>query len=238
MNLIYLPVAPITRCILLTDFEAEPIAPPRKNILFHKLHYRSPDTSKNSARIRKILTAEIALIVPADLSDHLLMYGEDVGYHLYLQDVERMMRWTAALKSTGVPAMTALKSFYDSYDIGEDDFALESAYKRWQRFILEKPGSYLNISSRKRVQNSNEKSWSELSSDVGHFVRKNYNSYFFLDGQFNIQLLRKTYLWFLVRVKNIPVRVIARKNNLSFQNIYYHISDMDRRLENGSLKPI
>lgn len=239
MHLISLPVAPITRCILISDFGSDPIKPSRKHLIWQKLHYSCNDHDQQSARIDKALTASIQILVPNSVADHLAIFGNHVGYHLYITDLERMMHFIAALKSTGIPAMTALKIFYEKNDIGEDDFALETAYKRWQRFIIEKPHFHLTKSTRMRVQNSNENlkvKRMNVSEETGQFIRKNYESFFYPGGHINLHLLRKTMIYFLIRSKRIKVSDLAKKNKLTRQTIHYHVLDMEKKLASGQLK--
>jgi hypothetical protein len=239
MQLISLPVAPITRCIMISDFGSEPITPSRKHLIWQKLHYSSGDHDSQSARIDNALTTFIDIIVPNSLVDHLDRYHLHVGYHLYITDIERMMHFTAALKSAGIPAMTALKMFYEKHGIGEDDFALESAYKRWQRFFPEKPHFHLKITPRMRVLNSNENLRQKpvnISEAIGHFIRKNYESFFYPQGHVNLNLVRKTIIYFLIQYNRIKVSELAKKNKLTIQTVYYHVADMQKKLASGQLR--
>jgi hypothetical protein len=57
-----------------------------------------------------------------------------VGHLLYLSHMERMMLFIEAQTLATGNAWGALELFYTKYEIEEDDFPMESAYKRWQRF--------------------------------------------------------------------------------------------------------
>lgn len=47
---------------------------------------------------------------------------------------ERMNTYVLGQVNTGMPARTAVRDFLELYDIMDEEFKLDSAYKDWQRF--------------------------------------------------------------------------------------------------------
>lgn len=46
----------------------------------------------------------------------------------------KMMIYVQGATEAGMSASEALRTFFEKYDISEEDMKLETAYKRWQRF--------------------------------------------------------------------------------------------------------
>lgn len=135
-----LPVTPFSRKVLLHQYQTEPITPRGKrhpDLLYHQLFYRpNPDLAWD-AYVRQ-LTTTILINVPDKLARRHLREStmHQIGYLLYIHHMDDMMKWVEAqLAAMPTPnAWASIESYYARHGITEDDFSIESAYKRWQRY--------------------------------------------------------------------------------------------------------
>lgn len=130
-----IPVAPISRRILLHDYEEEPIKPTRHDQLYHQLCY-ARDPHIETARLHSVLTGSIRI----DIKQRVFEQRPDqlwiIGELIYRSHMDRMLHFVEAYTLATGNAWGAIELFYTKHEIEEDDFPLESAYKRWQRYQL------------------------------------------------------------------------------------------------------
>lgn len=81
-----------------------------------------------------MLTARIFVTGSDELMRELRNHPNDAGILIHRLHLDQMMRhvWTCSLGK--IPATAAIKSFFDIYDLCDDDYSIESAYRSWQRF--------------------------------------------------------------------------------------------------------
>lgn len=135
---ITIPVAPISRKILLTIHRELPIRLNNHDLLFHQLSYTRVRLQSNTQKHQKALTSSIAFVVSEKLASRLRNHVYEVGYHLYQQHKNKMMEYIEAQTEIDFEATASLKTFYNHYNIDEDDFDFETAYRYWKRYKTKK----------------------------------------------------------------------------------------------------
>lgn len=235
MKTVELPVAPISRSILLHNFHDEPIRPPRKNMVYCHLWHRDPNKPRQLTRIQNTLTDAVTFTIPNQLSEHLEKYGYQVGYHLYEIHIDRMCQYTLAQHQTGKPAMTAIRDFLHRHGVSEDDFSVETAYKRWQRWNISRKRQRKH--AQKQLQNSEiikvriPESEESMRERLAHFIFKNYSRFLLADGTLNENLVTKARIYFRYRMMHQHVRDICTKEDLSPATVYHHIQTFGQKLK-------
>jgi hypothetical protein len=128
------PVTRFSRKILIKEHGTAPIPVNRSHPLWVFLRPHVPGDHAGGGHIAAERCAHINISVkyPSKrlLKDHL----SDAGLALHRHHVDWMLRWTWASTCNGVPALRAIKSFYNFYLIDDDDYDLGSAFRMWQRF--------------------------------------------------------------------------------------------------------
>jgi len=130
---IILPVAPISKRIIETDYGKGPIRLRFRDLLYQNLRYVRNVKSDNSTQLKNLLTETVELIVGKDLyyeqREHLI----HVGNNLYKAHCDMMMRHVEAQeKFTTVSA--ALADFMLKYKISEYDYPIDHAYRKWNHW--------------------------------------------------------------------------------------------------------
>lgn len=133
MMLVQLPVTGLSRKILLAEYGSDPIKLTIHDLLFQQLCYHRILKESNTSRLKGTLRATVGLCLNGKLAKRVTRNGAQLGYHLYLYHRRLMMNYIEAQTGVGIPAKYALQNFYNEYDITEDDFDQETAYKYWHR---------------------------------------------------------------------------------------------------------
>lgn len=134
MNVIDLPVAPLTRKILLAQYgPQEPIHLGARNLLYRQMCYRVDETPWLK-RHQQILTTTVRISVHRHLWEKVRQEPHQVGYHLYELHKDRMFTWVAGRVADGGEQLAAIREYLDEHGIEEDEFALETSYRLWKRF--------------------------------------------------------------------------------------------------------
>jgi hypothetical protein len=136
-----IPVHPLTRAVLLHDYEEEPIRPAHTDQLYHQLCYRPWDGSR-ARKPNALLTSHILIELPRRVEYKHSAHLAHVGHLLYLSDMDRLLHFIEAQMLITGNAWKAMELFYTKFELSEDDLAMESAYKRWQRY---QSGLHYNI---------------------------------------------------------------------------------------------
>lgn len=131
---IILPVHPLSRRILFSEYGLEfPIFIRPHDILFSMLSITRLRDRTNLVRLRALLTTEIEIAIDGAMAAHIAKRCYQAGHHLYRWHKDMICRYVDTCLRRGMPAMSALREFYEIHGIGEDDFPLENAWKMWQR---------------------------------------------------------------------------------------------------------
>ncbi|MEO7175587.1 MAG: hypothetical protein ABI002_07335, partial [Saprospiraceae bacterium] len=136
MVTIQIPVSTFSRKIILAKYQ-EPVKLSPSKLLHQQLSIVMERPYTNITRLRGMLNDTLAFEVENKKAPLLLKRGWQIGNHLHSYHVEFMLNHIQAKTMCGIPALTAMKAFYDLFEIDEDDFQMDSAYKRWQRFLEE-----------------------------------------------------------------------------------------------------
>lgn len=232
MKQIILPVAPLSRKILLSEYQSEPILAPKKSLFYHKLKFRSTDFYSRPQRLMKLLTARVTVEVPNAIADSISRHRYHVGYYLYINDVEEMCKFATAQHAAGVKVMQALRNYYALHNIDEEDFARETAYKRYQRFTSERKKHRHNTPQNRRshIGRTQEPS-PDLHEMLGIHIHRSFDHFVNSAGKPRIGQIRKAYYYLLARQLQVPVSRIAQDSGLTHQTISGHISDIARVIE-------
>ena len=135
---IIIPVHPMSRKILLTENGSEPIKITSHNFLYHQLSYSRVQDATNLKHLQQVLTSQITIICDNKIGSHLTNELFQVGGYLYSFHKTQMTTYVLGQTQLGGEAREALRMFYSSYNITEDDYDQDSAYRYWTRFLEKK----------------------------------------------------------------------------------------------------
>jgi hypothetical protein len=138
MKTVCLPVHPVSRKIILTEYGAEPLNVDSQDVLWGMLQHNRFLKRRNRRTSADELTAILHISVDKELVAPLLQNAISVGIFLYKYHRNEMCRYTWSQNRLGAHARQSILEFFHTYDINEDDLALESAYKVWQRWKWKK----------------------------------------------------------------------------------------------------
>jgi hypothetical protein len=157
-----LPVSPISRKILISEYGAEPIRFPSRSPVFQILSYKPDQPDRNLIRLSELITSSVEIEVHSRLGHRLKKYGHQIGYHLYIFHLNSMMEFIWGSVLVGGEAKKALYRYYAINNISDDDYQIDSAYRRYQRWLDDK---------RREIKEKREKDSLYLSPTVTRKVR-------------------------------------------------------------------
>lgn len=134
MATVFLPLSDFSRKILLTEYGgAEPLVPGRADWLSDQLRIDRSDTSFSKAALA-IVSAGLLLEVPAALADRIARDGQRLGAVIHRIHIELLTRHMVSAVLMGGEAKKAMRAFYDTYQIDDDDLDEQSLYREYGRF--------------------------------------------------------------------------------------------------------
>ncbi len=129
-----IPVHPLSRAIILSEYGAEPVAIWPHDFLFEIINTRiTPD----NLRAQPDLSAVLCLAVSDPRAAHLAQHGPLAGHRLLKFHHHLLCRFVdAQVRVRGSSAIKdAIHDFLSLYNIEEDEYGFESASKLCQRFF-------------------------------------------------------------------------------------------------------
>jgi hypothetical protein len=157
MNIVDIPVSPLSRKFLIHQFKF-PCAGQKttnlliplsaKDLLYQQLTYRFPNAK--TTQLRKTLTSTISFLLPDTLTRHSSPHVWKIGMHLDKLHKEAMCQAAAEAEARGEEVFAALRQWLSMRHIEDDEYSLEPAaikcYARWRKKHLE--------SGQKKMSNS------------------------------------------------------------------------------------
>lgn len=134
MQLITIPVSKFSRKIILCEYGPEPIRVRPNNPLSDPLRTQRTSTYFEAESMEVRLDASIEIVVGKSFAAMLVDPRCNASLALQRAHLAQMLNFVWALSKAGVSAANALRQFYDLYDLDEDDYAFDSAYRLFVRF--------------------------------------------------------------------------------------------------------
>ena len=135
MKQISIAVHPISRRILQSEYGHGPISIGQRDFLFNMLSYTRLRDRVELTRVNEVLTDLIDLQVNDELARHLQTTWYLVGMNLFSWHKDQMCRYASAIvRQPKGDASNAIYDWLTMYEIDEDEYSLETAYKCWLRW--------------------------------------------------------------------------------------------------------
>jgi hypothetical protein len=89
----------------------------------------------NDSQFRDRLTASLQVNLTINQAKHAPRLQKLIRINHAMDDAfkEHLVTWIQGQNAAGIPAHTACKIFLEYYDIDENEYSLDAAYKIWQR---------------------------------------------------------------------------------------------------------
>lgn len=130
---IIIPTHPLSRKILVGEYGYLPISLTHHHLLYHQLAAADIYATHDTTRLKALLTRFITLDVSDKLARPILKNAYRCGWQLYQYHKHIMLEYARLHVAAGMGAKEALELFYKNYDIDEDDFSAETAYRYYHR---------------------------------------------------------------------------------------------------------
>lgn len=238
-----LPIAPISKKILRSEYGAAPISLQKHDLMYQVfLIKKMPGSKPNILQSRKILTEELSFAVSPRLGKMIIENALDIGMFLYNLHMRDMCKFVYAKweEKESINVKGAVTNFYARHNIDEDDFALESAYKRVQRFFwkkIEENPSFWSKKETKEVRLNLTQKTLRLKGLLLFSEQEivNIHNAFFLAFYAKSHNAPETYTgyfqdWLDYYYRGIPVVEIAEKKELTDHAIYKRIRNFNFQL--------
>jgi len=116
-----------------SDYSTGVIRLRSSDLLFQQLTYKRPPSRKESKKLRKLLTERVELEINQKLFNSIKDNVVAVGDHLYKYHCLLMMKHVEALMDY-TTVSDALNTFMVKHGISEDDYPIDHAYRKWNRW--------------------------------------------------------------------------------------------------------
>lgn len=223
MKSITIPVAPLSRKIILTEHGGqEPVRLGKRDLLHEQLRYKQPEDAYLE-RQQEALTSAITFQVNRNLYEHLSPRRSKTGYHLYKLHKEQLFRFVHAQVNAKEKALYAIRTFYQIYQITEDDLAEETAYRLWKKWktricfsVIPPPQGGPHISRDCVV-----KLTTEQAEGLGErfALLAPYELHFRLPSRFN----KHFFYYFLYEFTDLTIMEVAERVGVSHNGIHYGV---------------
>jgi len=105
-----------------------------RDFLSDLLSHRWSEKLSRIERMNQVCNLMISISVSKDLYHKLKHYTYEAGLHLHRYYRSMMLHYIWAQYQTDLPAIDAIRNFYDEYDLDDNDYDTESCYRSWLRY--------------------------------------------------------------------------------------------------------
>lgn len=219
-----IPLHPLSYKILRTLYPEKDgmLHIPIGDIHHQLIHYQRKKYRGNLQKLSEILTTYAPIYISKKSEPRIKPSRAQIGYHILCYHRELFHTYVWAQKQAGTPASEAIDNFYEEYNVTEDDYSRESAYKRWQRYQNKKK-------RQKNVKNkytlcpkditpvADEKLVSEI---CGQIITKNINFFLQTPHQWHQTAIRDLYITVNLLLKTATPHQISQHLNCTQRNIH------------------
>ena len=241
---VVIPIAPISKRIIVTERGAGPLRLSQHDLLYAFFQIRKTgNPNQRKKQSAALLSDSITFIVSNKMGKVMIKNADEIGRVLYRYHLERMCLFVYAKweGSKQINVKHTIVAFFNRYQITEDDFSLETAYKRVQRFFWKNADSKSTFSLKNTTQpvrlNSNAK---RLQLQGLFFADEdtiiNLHNSFFEKFYAQPHNAPETYLgffpnWLDYYYRSITVADISKKSEITQQAVYNRISCFNDQLK-------
>jgi hypothetical protein len=203
--------------------------------LWKYLLYRLPEGSKTNDRAHTTLTDHIELAVTGKIRKRLLEDLWQVGLYLHEHCRQRLLHFVEAQTIAGVQASKSIEIFYAMYEIDEDDYSRDAAYRLWQRYISKKK-NYKKIKKWGKIyiNNKNIKMPSKLPlntdqvQDIANRIVKETLVYWFTEqNEFRYSQVEQLLTYLYIREVGQSEEEVARRACIHPRSVYKRLRKWD-----------
>ena len=144
------------------------------------------------------------------------------GIYLKRYCSNKLNEFVATLNSFGqMEAYNAIRLFYSYYGLTEDDLAMESAYKSYQRYQAEKNDKEMKKKHLESVLvNSSKYSIAELEAILALFTTKHLDKHIGVSNRFKRKLISQSRLYIYNTIGQLSVSKISQLTSIPVKTIY------------------
>lgn len=133
VKVIHLPVSKLTRQILVGKYGQQPFkfTPETSE---YAVMYTMRDVDANLRKIENRCEVVVKVKVANELVRRNQIYAHQIGNNMHNLHISEMMAFLSGRYLAREDIKASLLIFYDLWGITEDDYALETAYRKWTRY--------------------------------------------------------------------------------------------------------
>jgi hypothetical protein len=217
MKIVNLKISPLSKKILLAEYPAhEPsstIVAGSHTLLYRQLMAQLPLRRQRTDVLTDVISVAVANC-PDLCHDDLMM----IGLMIHQEHRYASMRWIQATVAAGETASHGIRTFFDHYELEDEDLNYETVFRQWQRYVrkntdlLSKPkGKILDAKDVKKTGGAiDEPTFEWMIADI--------IEYMYVGDAFRYRTLRNLRL--LVSAMTMTVKEMGGIYNLSEQGVY------------------
>ena len=225
---IEIPVTRLTKKCLQASYGEGVINVPVRSSLFQNLS-KSTFSNNENVRAKRYCTEVIQLNVSKELKDIIEKTNIwSLGYMLHGYEIDLMLNTIEFcvfhLKNE---AMRSIENYFAARKVDEDDFAISTAYKSWQRRQANKIGKheeFRRTKTHKKVFNCSSLPCAEIIKHLTVLYDTDFHK--FRGPRLNEQIYherRKVILFLCYKLSTITIRDLAKEFLFNFPNLHKNI---------------
>lgn len=213
MTLIRINVSKLSKKILTRDHHRWPLKVTRRNTLYSLLHSDSTD------KVNVHLTEVIELHVSSPPKSY-----KNAGENIHRFHLRMMELFVFAQYQVSGEGMSGINSFYDYYDLDDDDYDTDSAYRRWQRFLHQKKQDSPAFLAKKNkgsvLHKLAKKPLPELEKIVANFSHLHFSRFISQKQDVKIPMICQLRVWVYYHIGEYSISEIAKVLSISENKAY------------------
>lgn len=134
-----LPLHPFSKKILLYELVNNSMTTDNaiyvtgRDMLFHHVNYMLSSDYINIKSANNKLTTSLKIKLSHAETNRIEKYAYQAGLYIYKLHLQQLLHFVEAQKIAGENAMSAIRTFFDRYNIEADDIDINSVYRMWTR---------------------------------------------------------------------------------------------------------
>lgn len=241
-----IPVHPVSKKILMKDYGSRDMLA-TKDVFYSILYLRRPASPNSYKKYKQQLTESVELDINEKLAKRVENQPLDIGWFLWQLHADQMIKFVYAQHLSGESAKQAFRNFYELHDIDEDDYASDTAYKRWQRYIknekIEEKTDLFVLQSECSVLSSGQQNHAsvikptknEIHVLIGRTLTNGIFMFFKSNGEINVSLFKHLFVYAYVvygrRDSKKEKKELAESVGRSMRNITYSINQFSNLMD-------
>lgn len=229
--LLNIPISSFSKKIITAHYQ-QPVIINARDILYQTFNNIRPGKPVNMLEADRLLNDDIDISITGSLKQSEMPYLYQAGINIHRMHLHEMMCFIQGQVMGGGNASAAIRQYFETYDIDDEDLNMESVFRKWQRHWQQK--KIIKKSFKKTRKKKHEKrtiiktiSFNDFFEQFGMLIFQNIDYFTTTDNKFKLKLYRHLKIYLYHKVLKYSKSNCARIFGFSERHIYNAIANID-----------